>query len=55
MSNIIQLTRDMVSGYMSGFDPSHDMYHVDRVTRLGSNLTTSILSYILICAWSKKL
>ncbi|KAI8880804.1 hypothetical protein K501DRAFT_254329 [Backusella circina FSU 941] len=34
MSDILHQTRNMVSEYMSGFDPSHDMYHVDRVTRL---------------------
>lgn len=33
--DILQATRDMVSQYMSGLDPSHDMYHVDRVRRLG--------------------
>lgn len=34
-TNILEKTRNMVSGYMSGLDPSHDMYHVDRVTNLG--------------------
>lgn len=33
--NILSETRKMVSEYMSGFDPSHDMYHVERVTSLG--------------------
>jgi hypothetical protein len=34
--NVLKGTRAMVSEYMSGLDPSHDMYHVDRVTRLGT-------------------
>ncbi|CAO3656508.1 unnamed protein product [Mucor fragilis] len=33
-TKILEETRSMVSGYMSGLDPSHDMYHVDRVTNL---------------------
>lgn len=34
-TKILEETRSMVSSYMSGLDPSHDMYHVDRVTNLG--------------------
>ncbi|KAI8090267.1 uncharacterized protein B0P05DRAFT_530086 [Gilbertella persicaria] len=30
-SDVLNETRKMVSEYMSGFDSSHDMYHVDRV------------------------
>ncbi|KAI8644961.1 hypothetical protein BD408DRAFT_474660 [Parasitella parasitica] len=38
-TNILQETRKMVSGYMSGLDPSHDMYHVDRVANLATDLS----------------
>ncbi|KAI8335637.1 hypothetical protein EDC96DRAFT_524622 [Choanephora cucurbitarum] len=30
-TNTLEATRKMVTEYMSGFDSSHDMYHVDRV------------------------
>ncbi|CEP14695.1 hypothetical protein [Parasitella parasitica] len=41
-SNVLQETRKMVSGYMSGLDPSHDMYHVDRVTNLARSIATDL-------------
>jgi uncharacterized protein len=34
-NDILKATRAMVSEYMSGYDPSHDMYHVDRVVKSG--------------------
>lgn len=37
-NDILAATRAMVSEYMSGYDSSHDMYHVDRVTRTGKLL-----------------
>ncbi|GAA5810713.1 hypothetical protein MFLAVUS_004139 [Mucor flavus] len=36
--DILKATRAMVTEYMSGLDPSHDMYHVDRVTRLALDI-----------------
>lgn len=36
-TDILKATREMVSKYMSGYDPSHDMHHVDRVTRTGKH------------------
>ncbi|KAI7901001.1 uncharacterized protein BX663DRAFT_515971 [Cokeromyces recurvatus] len=33
-NDILRETRKMVSDYMSQFDPSHDMYHIDRVSHL---------------------
>ncbi|KAI9489001.1 hypothetical protein BDB00DRAFT_845691 [Zychaea mexicana] len=38
MTNVLQNTRVMVDEYMSRFDPSHDMHHVDRVCRLALQL-----------------
>lgn len=37
-TDILKATREMVSQYMSGYDPSHDMHHVDRVTRTALDL-----------------
>jgi hypothetical protein len=45
--NILKETRTMVSEYMSGFDPSHDMHHVDRVIRLGM-LTRSFYAFYFL-------
>lgn len=50
-STILTETRTMVSEYMSAFDPSHDMYHVDRVTRLGTYHDASILHIFMICSF----
>ncbi|KAI9278764.1 hypothetical protein BDA99DRAFT_531504 [Phascolomyces articulosus] len=38
MTDIIEVTRSMVANYMSQFDPSHDMHHIDRVYRLALHL-----------------
>ncbi|KAI8140381.1 hypothetical protein BJV82DRAFT_226576 [Fennellomyces sp. T-0311] len=38
MTDIIEITRAMVRDYMSQFDPSHDMHHIDRVVRLALRL-----------------
>lgn len=38
-TNVLKATRDMVSQYMAGYDPSHDMHHVDRVTQTGKMVT----------------
>lgn len=47
--DILKATRDMVSEYMSGLDPSHDMYHVDRVTRLGK-IHKPMIDKFIYCA-----
>ncbi|KAI7871723.1 hypothetical protein BDF14DRAFT_1718343 [Spinellus fusiger] len=41
MSAIIGRTRAMVERYMGKLDPSHDILHVDRVTRLAMHLAKS--------------
>ncbi|KAI8378930.1 hypothetical protein BD560DRAFT_324671 [Blakeslea trispora] len=42
--NILDATRKMVSEYMSGFDSSHDMYHVDRVVGIALAIAKDLKS-----------
>ncbi|KAG0163705.1 hypothetical protein DFQ28_003231 [Apophysomyces sp. BC1034] len=39
-TSIIDQTREIVQKYMQDLDPSHDMLHVDRVTRLAIHIAT---------------
>lgn len=50
-TKILEETRSMVSGYMSGLDPSHDMYHVDRVTNLGMCFICSTGCLLIVLIW----
>ncbi|KAI9006649.1 hypothetical protein CLU79DRAFT_824388 [Phycomyces nitens] len=43
MATLIDQTRAMVGDYMGKLDPSHDMLHVDRVTRLALHLSQACL------------
>ncbi|KAI8084867.1 uncharacterized protein BX664DRAFT_337979 [Halteromyces radiatus] len=45
MSNIIMATEKMVKDYMKSFDPSHDMFHIERVRKLALELAHDSVSH----------
>ncbi|KAI9471873.1 MAG: hypothetical protein EXX96DRAFT_582058 [Benjaminiella poitrasii] len=43
-NHVLKETRNMVSDYMSKFDPSHDMHHIDRVTNIALYISKDLLT-----------